>query len=217
METILSYFDTIISLVLPKDTEVRRIEKMSPETFLASIATAEIIFGVPCHTIFAYRDPLMKVAMWEIKYHHNKAITRTIAQILSDHILAELGEDISSRHDHFLLVPIPRSAESVREYGYDQCKEIAKYATAHLDKNAFTLQTNALTRVRETQRQSTIKNRRERLANMHENFIASPQSIADKHIILFDDVITTGATLSAAAKALQKAGAKSVTCFAIAH
>ena len=72
-------------------------------------------------------------------------------------------------------------------------------------------------RVRDTRPQTELA-RNERISNMRKAFIIKqPQQIVGKHIVLLDDVTTTGATLHAAKAALLLHHPASVTCIALAH
>ena len=74
-----------------------------------------------------------------------------------------------------------------------------------------------LKKVRHNRPQSSIAGQAERRANVLGAYEAlSPQQIAGKRILLLDDVITTGATVSECARVLLTAGAKHVYCAAIA-
>ncbi|KKP65076.1 MAG: Phosphoribosyltransferase, partial [Candidatus Nomurabacteria bacterium GW2011_GWF2_35_12] len=71
---------------------------------------------------------------------------------------------------------------------------------------------------KETEHQVNIKDRRDRLKNLSDSFsVKNPEIIKDKNIILIDDVLTTGATLTEAKKILKSFGAKKVIAFTVAH
>lgn len=110
-----------------------------------------------------------------------------------------------------LLVPVP--LHPLRKYtrGYNQSHELALYLSS-----AYGLPVCAplLKKVRLTSDQKKL-NAREREKNLRRAFEASPE-VAGRRIILVDDVITTGSTLSACAKALKKAGAAKVYAAAAA-
>ena len=98
-----------------------------------------------------------------------------------------------------MLVPLPLFAARQKKRGYNQsavlCNGIA--AVTQLPVN-----TQSVTRVSATETQ-THKNRIERWMNMEGKFeISDPASIAGRHLLLVDDVVTTGATLEACGHAL---------------
>lgn len=93
-----------------------------------------------------------------------------------------------------LIIPVPLHPGRERRRGYNQSLCIAEGIAAVLK---VPLNTNSLLRKRETASQ-TKKARYNRFENMQQVFsIADQQTLAGKHILLVDDVITTGATLEA--------------------
>jgi ComF family protein len=103
-----------------------------------------------------------------------------------------------------VLVPIPLARKRLRVRGYNQS---ACLATAIHRRSGLPLSLDLLERVRETPTQTALTPE-ERLANVSGAFAA--RGARGKHIVLIDDVFTTGATLLAAAHALTCAGASRV-------
>jgi ComF family protein len=102
-----------------------------------------------------------------------------------------------------LLVPVPLSHARLRERGYDQAARIA----GALGRAAGIPVRARLRRVRATLAQSGLP-RAARLANLRGAFAVEPRGAPlPEHVALVDDVMTTGATLDAAARALRAAGA----------
>lgn len=116
-------------------------------------------------------------------------------------------------HSFDLLAPIPLHAERRRSRGYNQSALLAE----HLGQ-ARGLRTDKtlLRRVRNTIPQVGL-NLDERRQNVRAAFQAEPSRAARKHILLIDDVYTTGATMSAAAEALLAAGASGVSGYCLAR
>ena len=84
------------------------------------------------------------------------------------------------------------------------------------------LEKNILIKIKDTEHQARIKNRNERIKNMTGTFAIkdlekNKKLIMKKNIILIDDILTTGATLSEARKVLRQAGARKVIAFTVAH
>jgi ComF family protein len=135
--------------------------------------------------------------------------------------LAEpLGAAVAARWAHSggggdLLVPVPVHASRRRERGYDQAELIAAAAARQLRLPMVP----AVERTRATTAQYRL-DRRHRAANVATAFaVRSGMAgrVAGRHVVLVDDVVTTGATLSATANALLAAGAASVSAMTVAR
>ena len=111
------------------------------------------------------------------------------------------------------VIPLPLGSRRLSERGYNQSYELARRlapgkADAHI-----------LLRTRETPPQTTL-GRDARLANMLGAFRVAParaQALQGAHLLLVDDVMTSGASLAAAAHALRRAGARRVSALVLAR
>ncbi|MDO9436965.1 ComF family protein [Hydrogenophaga sp.] len=117
-----------------------------------------------------------------------------------------------------LVVPVPLTRARLAHRGYNQAWELVKALRRLLprDKPA---QPDALVRLLETPDQHTLQ-REQRLLNLQGVFAPHPQRIhllQKAHVLLVDDVMTTGATLHAAAHALRQAGAAQVSALVFAR
>lgn len=170
-------------------------------------------------SIYDYREPPIKKALWFLKYKGKKKIANIFGKIMYNIILEELSElSIMENFIDPILIPIPLTKKRQKERGYNQANEIAK-TLIKLDNNQnFKLKNNILIKNKETIHQTNIKNRNIRLKNLEGSFIVyNKEEIKNRNIILIDDITTTGATLSEAKKTLKKAGAKKIIAFTIAH
>lgn len=114
-----------------------------------------------------------------------------------------------------LIIPVPLHPNKLKIRGYNQSEMIAQGLSASLK---LPVNTTALIRGEATQTQ-TRKSRFDRFRNVEGKFlIENPAEIVGKHIILADDVVTTGSTLEACAIAiLQTEGTKvSILTLAVA-
>ena len=128
-------------------------------------------------------------------------------QVLGDLIL----EVLPQLPDNVVIVPVPTAASHIRERGYDHMLLIAKYVALCSGLQCQRL----LRRVTDTkQRQSTAKQRQ---AQARQAFIVEGIIDPDKIYLLMDDVVTTGATVKYASRALVRAGAKNVWVAIIAR
>ncbi|MBT4015722.1 MAG: ComF family protein [Deltaproteobacteria bacterium] len=107
-----------------------------------------------------------------------------------------------------ILIPIPLHSSRLRKRGFNQSLLLGYYFKKNLGKFAPELQTHWLRRIRATRPQTELL-LAERLVNMDDAFETSLE-VQNHHILLLDDVMTTGSTLNAAARCLKEAGASSV-------
>lgn len=112
-----------------------------------------------------------------------------------------------------LIVPLPLSKKKLRQRGYNQCDYIA-YGISQVTGIPVESDCVERTRANETQ---THKNREERWQNVKGIFaVNNVEDLQGKHILLIDDVLTTGATLASCASSLVAAGCK-VSVFTLAY
>lgn len=103
------------------------------------------------------------------------------------------------------IVPIPLHPSKLRKRGYNQAACFGKGLAELLD---IPLAENIIYRVKASPSQTT-KSRLERYDNVDQVFALHPETLLEgKHVLLVDDVLTTGATLSSAGNLLKQAGAK---------
>jgi len=111
-----------------------------------------------------------------------------------------------------LLCPIPTAPARIRERGFDHTELLGRELGAHLEAGVIhALRRHSNVRQLGSSRQARIKQAESEFE------IKDVRLVAGKHIVLVDDVMTTGATLSAAAKVLKDAGAKSVSAIIFAQ
>src|SRR5690606_21158823 len=109
--------------------------------------------------------------------------------------------NIAPYSDIDCIVPVPLHTTKFRKRGYNQSLYFAKGLSLSMGKP---LLENGFRRSRPTPSQ-TRKNRYQRFENVRESFeVDIPELFSDKHILLVDDVLTTGATIEGCAHALLK-------------
>lgn len=212
-----NFFEAIISIILPARDDVAEIENMNEADIARKIPEAGDI-DEKYKALFQYKNKIARKAVWEIKYRGNKKIARTFSKLLYEIIIDAVADEISfSNFGKPLLIPVPGSKNSAKERGFNQCELIVKEMAGFDTEKIFEISFDALKKVRETENQSKIKNREKRLKNLIGCFLADPQKVKGRSIIIIDDVITTGATMKEISKILEEAGAKKVIGFALAH
>ncbi len=114
------------------------------------------------------------------------------------------------------VLPVPLSRERLRERGFNQAWEIARRVAR---RRGWRASAHLLQRVRDTAHQIGMT-REERARNLRDAFWVDDRfgrRLAGRRVALVDDVLTTGATAQAAALALRRAGADSVSLWVIAR
>ena len=119
--------------------------------------------------------------------------------------LAEAIEDQDTPGD--LLVPVPLSSRRRQARGFNQAGVLARALAPRLDLD---ITRRALRRHRHARPQSG-RSRTERLRAVRGAFVARPAAVRGRCVLLVDDVLTTGATAVACARALRAVGAIAVT------
>jgi ComF family protein len=156
-----------------------------------------------------YQDR-MKEAIHALKYNRLHAVARPLGRMLAEAI-AQLATDAPAE---MLVVPVPLHRSKFADRGFNQARSLATVALFALRKThpewQLTLASSTLMRLRATESQAGL-NPRQRRENLRGAFsVSDPAAVAMKHILLIDDILTTGATARAAAQALLRAGAASV-------
>ncbi len=172
-------------------------------------------------SVYDYRHPLVKRAVWLLKYKGKKPIADIFAEVLHGRILEELSDLVLMENfNNAVLIPIPLSSGRYRERGFNQAQLMCERLLELDNKKNYELKNNILIKIKDTEHQARIENRRERLSNVVGSFSVRNENINQikgRNIILIDDVATTGATLNEAKKILKQAGARKVIAFTLAH
>jgi ComF family protein len=144
----------------------------------------------------------------ELKYEGNQAIGEYLGQQFGK-LLYENG--FATTFD--LIVPIPLHSSKLKQRGYNQVDSIAKGMAESLHT---TWQADALIRTRANQQQAK-QDKEGRLKNAEALFVVNENTaIKGKNILLLDDMITSGATIEAAALPIIEAGCQTISIASLA-
>ena len=156
------------------------------------------------HAVFDYAFPLDRL-LPRLKFHRDFAAGRVLAQCMAERFAA-LPRPAA-------ILPVPLHPSRLRRRGYDQALELARPLARALK---LPLSTGLLQRRRATSAQSRL-DAAARQRNLHGAFQLTAAAAVPAHVVLLDDVMTTGATLHAAAQALRCAGAQRVEAWVCAR
>ena len=160
-----------------------------------------------CHAAVSYEYPWSGLVT-RFKFHGEAGWARPLAMLMRSAPWVEPALDEAD-----VLLPMPLAPSRLAERGFNQALELARALDA--GKADATL----LLRVRETTAQADL-DRQARLANVKHAFAVEPLRASQargKHVVLVDDVMTSGASLHAAALALRQAGAAHITALVFAR
>ena len=156
------------------------------------------------HAVFVYGFPLDRLAP-RFKFHDDLAAGRLLSELMCEPLSRQARPD--------LLIPVPLHRDRLRERGYDQALELARPLARRL---RIPLGADALQRVRATTPQSRLS-AVDRQRNLRRAFEVRGTLPLPAHVALLDDVMTTGATLEAAARQLLRAGVSRVDAWVCAR
>ena len=129
-------------------------------------------------------------------------------------LLATTFKDDLDQVDYILPVPLHRTRISTR--GYNQSEFIAQGMSTVLNKPVLGQRYSRRLRPTETQTKLTIEQRRENVKGAFALREKTKQLVAGKHVLVIDDVLTTGATMASFGEAVQQAMPKSLRYLAFA-
>jgi ComF family protein len=142
------------------------------------------------------KESLMQHLMHQFKYKANRELGLQLGRIMGEQVKK------SGRFAVDALVPLPLFPVKEKRRGYNQATVLCE---GMAESMGIPVLDKAITRPQHTETQ-TKKGRIERWKNMEGKFILSnPDTIRNKHLLLVDDVVTTGATFEACGNELLKA------------
>ncbi len=164
-----------------------------------------------------YTDPL-RAAILLLKFQRRERLGRRLGELLVSIWTSHAEFNDAERP---VVVPVPLHRARERERGFNQAEVLARSLVPRLRAarggTRRHAETRCLLRIRPTAPQTGL-NFKQRLENVRGVFrVTLPKAVRDRTIVLIDDVMTTGATLSSCAGALKEAGAKRVLALTLAR
>jgi ComF family protein len=153
--------------------------------------------------LFEYQYPI-NTLLQKYKYGKQLDIATALGKLLSRRVPSTALPDI--------LIPMPLHPRRLQERGFNQAVEIARVVA---DELHILLDVHACKRVKFSAPQVTLP-LKERVRNMRNAFTCQ-RPLDNLRVVLLDDVMTTGASLTALASAVKKAGASHVECWVVAR
>lgn len=214
MKNMQSFLRSVLDFLLPAAREVHIAEALTEANLRSLVSPRTVLCGADeALALLPYANTSVKAALWALKYRGSDHAARLFAAVLGEALQSEWADaDLSVAP--IKLAVIPRSAESMRRYGGNHLERVI--ADLPSDFRQVSL-ADALLRDAHAVRQTPLR-RKERMENMRGMLSVTPGiDVSGAHIIVIDDVVTTGATLGDAARALRAGGARSLSLIALAY
>lgn len=158
-----------------------------------------------CQGLFHYDFPIREV-ITSFKFRNKIWFARPLGELLADRILQHYHQ----LPDHILVPPLHK--QRLRERGFNQALEIGRIVSR---RTGIPLAHKALVKTRPTAHQSGLT--AGQLAKNLRGSFEVRESFAHRHVLLIDDILTTGHTAQEIARVLKKAGADRVDVFCVAR
>lgn len=147
--------------------------------------------------VFSYLYPLDKLIL-AAKFDHNMAVLNLLGHLMAEHLIIEPRPDV--------LIPVPLHPKRLRHRGYNQSLELAKRISKH---TGIPVDINACQRIINTPPQTSLSGK-QRQSNLKGAFKVVRVEPHWQHLVLIDDVMTTGATVEELASVFIAAGIEQV-------
>lgn len=209
-----SFFEKLIRLVYPakcmvcdmilnEDTSMYLCEPckknlpLYPRGFKKSI---QMPYVDGTFAAFYYKNGV-ETAIHNMKFKNHPKLAQTMGRLLCEELLKQ-----ESLPNFDYIVPVPMHQKKKRQRGYNQAELVAKEVGRILGKE---VRTDILMKTQYTKPQVLLK-REERLRNLESAFTVNDnttiKNTQNKHILLVDDVLTTGTTINTCARILKENG-----------
>lgn len=212
LRALASLIQTALDTILPRKERVVRIASYSLEDLPVSPREHEAL-GVSIITLLEYSSAATQDLVKALKYDRAGSAARLLAGALHEYLREEIANIRLFSTKPVILIPVPLHPSRLRERGFNQIERVLQNLPDEFqDGTIARINSTSLIRTRATPQQTRLS-RSERLRNVASAFALATDP-GEVHIILIDDVTTTGATLAAAAEPLT---GKTVTILALAH
>ena len=157
---------------------------------LATIPAPERDLPRGIYALFDYRDPLIKKALWNLKYGNVPELATVVAPLLYENIIEILAEEYALLEaNHIVVVPIPTSGDKTKKRAYNHAYKIAQAVVEYQNKQIVTtppyghpslkkegkwLLLDPLIKIKKTERQAMVKGRDKRIKNIEGAYAIAP-------------------------------------------
>jgi ComF family protein len=155
--------------------------------------------------LFSYTYPIDKLIKLA-KFHQNLTILKLLGKLMAQHLSMEPRPDV--------LIPVPLHSKRLRQRGYNQSLVLAKMIAK---ESGIPINTRVCKRSKYTRAQTSLLDAQQRYENLANAFKIKKIPSTWQHIVLIDDVMTTGTTVTQLALAFKAAGISQIDVWCCAR
>ncbi len=147
-----------------------------------------------------------------IKKNRNKRVSAFLARELTEIAKREI-DAMQIDPSKLIVASVPRGKRARSVHGFDQSELIADELAALMGSERF----YGIMRSKNDKEQKKLDKSR-RFRNVESSFVIKDADLLkDKYVLLFDDIVTTGASMAACCKLLRRAGTKGIFCICLGY
>ncbi len=157
--------------------------------------------------------PQMRI-VYRLKHRPHKRGEAFLAKELSGVMGEELEAlEIKDIAREVVIASVPRSKRSAHRYGIDQSERVARA----ISEKSGVPYIKAIKRSKLFSKEQKQLTKKLRFKSVRGQFFVNEELVEGKYVFLYDDIVTTGASMTACSELLRKAGAKAIVCLCIAQ
>lgn len=161
------------------------------------------IDSIPVFCAMVYQKEIQKLIRG-IKYHNQKELPFFQAKLMYDY-----WRKLSVSDEKFVIVPVPLFEKREKKRKYNQMMLVAQEFSK---LTGYKINSEIIKRIKDTKPQYKLS-KKEREENLKEAFLCNPECYKGEKLLLIDDILTTGSTMSEMIKTLQSSGINDLTVF----
>lgn len=152
----------------------------------------------------------IRQAIHLLKYEKKRVMLKYMSALVRERL-----PDLLVIEDYDYLLPVPLHKKRLRERGFNQAELIGRI----VEKSSnVQMDSDNLVRIRNTLPQSNLETSKEKHQNVQKAFVfRNPEKIKAKKVLIVDDILTSGATVSEITRVLMRANAGQVDVFTLAN
>lgn len=167
-----------------------------------SLGAILCVDGVSIYSSCQYAKEMQKLIR-AVKYHNQRELAFYQAKFMYEYFIKMVGENES-----FVIVPVPMHKKRYKQRKYNHMELVGK---ALSELSGWELNTNLIYRIKETKPQYKLKTN-ERIENLTGAFKVLPENYKGENLLIIDDILTTGSTLSEMIREFKNHKISKITC-----